>query len=148
MAAETISTQEIATNTVSNRRACADSSAAAANKAMASTKSACANAMMGFEAAWKSPEPATPRNAAYATQAAAHASRYCSRKTRKNNRLAATTIRAAVSRAVNQGMANMPTEFPNIPAGCIDRRTNTYAFKYHAGCPSLPDFRLQLVTFG
>ena len=44
------------------------------------------------------------------------------RNTRKKSRLTATTIRAEVSRAVNHGTANMPTEFPNIPAGSIDRR--------------------------
>jgi len=41
-------------------------------------------------------------------------SRHRSRKTRKKNRLATTTIRAAVSRAVNQGMVNQGMLIPGI----------------------------------
>ena len=63
MAAQTINTHETATNAVSARRACADISAAAANNPIASTKSACANATIDFDAACNSPAPATHRNA-------------------------------------------------------------------------------------
>src|SRR5712692_6937221 len=111
MAAQTISTHDTATSAVRARRACADISAAAANNAIASTKPAGAIAAIDFEAACDSPA------------FAAHISRYRSRNARKKSRLTTTTIRAAVSRAVNQGTVSAPTEFPNVQAGFIDKRT-------------------------
>jgi len=153
MAAQTMTTHATATSSVSARCDCADISAATASRPTARTKSAGVKIAKAFDAGCSALASAAQRNVPYAIQPDAHTSKQRSRNTRKKSRLAATTIRAAVSRAVNQGTVSAPTDFPNSSAALIDKGTKTDArtpklCRYHARESSLTDFRVQLVTFG
>ncbi len=135
MAAQTAIVQQIAKHAINAFRASADSSAAPANNPIASTKPAWASAAIAFDAPYTSFAPATQRNAPYTTQPAPHTSRHRSRKTRKQSRLTTATIRAAVSRAVNQGTVNMPAELPTGKATSIDQPSSDRPSKTSAETP-------------
>src|SRR6266404_8064951 len=141
-------TEETISNAVSKRFACAESSAALANNPIARTNSACVTAAAACDGACKAPRRSMNRNAAYVIQPIPQGSSYRSRKARKKRNLTTARIRAADSLDASQGTARAPTGYPKNQAGFIDTCTNARTCKYHAGHRSIPNFRLQMVTFG